>query len=524
MSDIFEEYLAGMAAGGQNDDDLFASYLRRLAPPSPAGRGPAKTGGGPKAAEAAPPAAAAALPQPAAALPLPVQNGQVYDLAIQGGKLVLPEFGLFEGELYIQNGTIACVSAAGANLAARQCVNAGGRYVLPGILDPHIHLGLFHPLAEELTAETAAALIGGVTTAGWFVGADKAQMGAFEEVAEQVNAYSHINILPHFVINNEQQLCQIPRLIGEYGVRSFKVYMHGVPGLINSSDDAFILQVMQRLKASGEDCLLCVHSENHAIVEEATQRVMQKTGERATLADWAETHPAMAEEEAIARMAFFAQKLQQRVYIVHVSSRAGAEMLRKVKRGNPYIIGETTSPYLTTTMEDCDDFRGKMEPPLRAHADKEALWKALLDGTISTIGTDNVTVPDTLKAGDGKGMFGAMSGYAVLETHLPSLLTEGVMKRGLPLQQLVAKITMEPAKVFGLYPQKGSLMPGADADICLVDMEHWEEVNAKNLHSLSGYSIFESRKLTGFASMTIQGGHIVAADGELVDGPFGKLV
>jgi len=448
---------------------------------------------------------------------------KIFDLAILGGQLVMPEYGVIHGDIYVNDGKVAAVSTK-TSLPAKQTICAEGRYVLPGIVDPHIHLGLMSPMREELEKETAAALIGGVTTTGLYVSASDARLGAFEKLADDIHSLSHININPHFIIAREDQLCELPQMIELYGIRSFKVYMHGVPGVVSSSEDSFIVRVMQALRESGKDCMLCVHCENHSLVCQATEFLKNKTGNLADITDWECSHPEMAEEEAIQRISYYAKKLRQKVYIVHVSSEGGVKMLRMMKKDNPYLFGETTSPYLSLSLENNLDYHAKMEPPIRGRRHQDALWRALSDGVIDTIGTDNVMIPDEMKYENRSDIWKIPSGYSVLETHLPSMLSEGVLRRGIPIHQIAAKMTMEPAKIFGIYPRKGSLQPGSDADITIVNLNAFEQVRAENLHSGSGFSIFEGSHMAGWPCMTVLGGKIAVADREIVNRVTGQIV
>jgi len=502
----FEDYIRGLSQDTPQSPpaDIFGEYIASLQAPAPSPDVPGEGGSvRPASGEAAPPPPDAP-----------------FDLAVLGGTVVLPESGAAPGSLYIRDGKIAAVSTVDT-MPAKRSVRADGKLVIPGVFDPHIHLGLFNPFHEDIAGESAAAIVGGVTTAGLYVNADQAAVGAFEEIADQIHSLSHINILPHFVINRREQLPQIPQIIRRYGVRSFKVYLHGVPGLIESSSDAFIVEVMTALKQSGEPCVLCAHSETHSLVMSATERVRAAAGASGTLDDWAGTHPEMAEEEAILRMAFYAKKLRQPVYIVHISSRGGAAMLAQVKRDNPYITGETTSPYLTLNTGDAVGFGAKMEPPIRTRDHQDALWDALMSGVIDTVGTDNVPLAPGMKQRDN--VWEVPSGYSVLETHLPGVLTAGVIARRLELHSVVAKLTMAPAKAFGLYPRKGTLLPGSDADIAIVDLNAAKIVDAAKLHSACGFSPYQGMPLSGWPVMTILGGEIAAADGEAAP-PRGRIV
>jgi len=384
-------------------------------------------------------------------------------------------------------------------------------------------MGIADSLPNELRTETLSGLLGGVTTAGLFVGADLASIENFASITEQVNKFSYINILPHFIVATGDQIAAIPQAVKALGIRSFKVYLHGVPGLIESKDDAFVVDTMTALKATGERCVLCVHTENYALVTSATEKIHKRFGDKATLVEWAETHPEIAEEEAVIRIAYFAQKLEQLTYIVHVSTAGAVEKLKEIRKSNPYILCETVSPYLMLSPEKAKGFAAKMEPPIRGGQHTEALWQGLHDGIIDTIGTDNVSWNLSQK-NLGKPLWAALSGYPAMATHLPSVLTGGFLNRGFDLAALVAKMTSAPAKVFGIYPGKGTLLPGSDADMVLVDLHKLDKVDPKKLRSRAEYSIYEGQSFTGWPTAIIMNGQVAAADGEIVDVPRGRLI
>jgi dihydropyrimidinase len=255
----------------------------------------------------------------------------------------------------------------------------------------------------------------------------------------------------------------------------------------------------------------------------ATEKARSRFGDNATLIDWAETHPEIAEEEAVIRIAYFAQKLEQPAYIVHVSTAGAVEKLREIRKTNTYVLCETVSPYLMLDPERYRSFTAKMEPPIRGGRHAEALWQGLSDGVIDTIGTDNVSWSLSQK-NPGKRVWDALPGYPAMATHLPSVLTGGCIRRGFDLAALTAKMTSAPAKAFGIYPRKGTLLPGSDADMVLVDLQSIRKVDPKKLRSRSEYSIYEDQHFTGWPTATILGGQIAAAGGEAVGGTRGRLI
>jgi len=454
-----------------------------------------------------------AVPVPAAQAVIPGSAAGLYpaDLALLGGKVVIPQAGVISANLYVKGGKIAALSDC--VLPAKELIDVAGKYVLPGIIDPHTHFGIGTDFQTDLRSESLSAVVGGITTVGTFISANMSNVADFPKLASDVSECSSVDMVPHFVIGRTEQLDEIPRMVHELGIRTFKVYLNGIEGLIPSMDDAFVIEVMTRLKATGEECILFLHCENHALIERATKLAEQRYGPNATVEQYEDTHPAMAEEEAVMRVAFFAKKLRQPVYIVHVSSADGAEMVAKIKEENRYVFAETTSPYLSVTSAQYGDTTGLMVPPLRTERDVNGLWDAVKSGVIDTIGTDNVTLTLQEK-GDPNNVWKAFPGYPALETHLPALLSEGCVKRGLEVEQLVRAIAKRPAELLGLYPHKGTLLPNSDADVVVVDMQALKTVHASALHSRSDFSIHENRGFTGWPTLTIKNGIIVARDGQ----------
>jgi dihydropyrimidinase len=436
------------------------------------------------------------------------------DLAIVGGNVVIPDSGVIKADVYVKDGKIYSLGH-NDNIKAHVVVDASDKYVIPGIIDPHVHLGLFAPLEEELETETKSALYGGITTLGCYFNQKDSYFNTFPEDMESINRHSHTDIIPHFVISSSEQCREVLDYINHLGVTSFKVYMNGIPGLISDVDDGFILDLFEQIKKSDKKCIVCSHTENRDIIKRAYKNLKEQKGDEADVRDWTETHPDIAEEEAVVRISYLAQKAGVPVYLVHISSALAVNKLRKIKPFNKYVNIETTSPYLSLTRFSMKDDSIKMEPPMRDAEDVEELWKAVEDGIVDTIGTDNVTMTKEEKK-MGSSIWDVIPGYPALETHLPVLINEGVIKRGIAIEKVVSKITKKPAEIFGVYPKKGTLLPGSDADIVILDMSMIKEVAASNLHSRSNFSIYEGKKIQCWPVTTIKSGEIVVRDGEYV--------
>ncbi|RKL62296.1 hypothetical protein DXT63_12565 [Thermoanaerobacteraceae bacterium SP2] len=428
------------------------------------------------------------------------------DIKIEKGLCVIPDQGIIECDLGIKEGKIWSMGRE-IRIPAKKNINAAGKCILPGIIDPHIHLGIFADFATEVETETRAALKGGVTTAGCFFGGTESHFKTFPPLEKILREKSKIDIIPHFVISNHTQLSEVPEYIKRFGVRTFKIYMSGIPGMIPDVDDAFILDVFEVLKEVKEDCTVFIHAENPVLIKRATEKYRGKIGN--PLQIWSQTHPAISEEEAVRRAAFYAEKTGVKIYFVHISTREAVNALRELKayKGLKNIYAETTSPYLTLTTDSPAGIKGKMVPPLRERESVEALWDGINQNLIDTIGTDNTTITLEEKRA-AQDIWSAVPGYPVLGTHLASILHEGVNGGRISLEKLVEVMCKNPAKILGLYPKKGTIVPGGDADLVIVDLDEKRTVKPEILGSRSDFSLFDGRELRGWPVMTIKSGHL----------------
>lgn len=436
---------------------------------------------------------------------------------ITNGRIVLPEAGVIPGSLAVKDGKVLAILAPDAGCPAERQLDAGGNYVLPGIIDPHVHLGMFAPLEEELLTESRSALLGGITTMGCFFNQKESYRQFLEDLPGKAAQYSGADLFPHLTLREQIHLEELA-LYRTKGVSSFKSYMCGIPGLLPHQSDGFIVAAMQALKALPGEPVLCIHCENTCLVDAALEQAAVLP--QMDLRQWGQTHPAMAEEEALIRAAYFANKIGVNLYAVHISTKDAIETARSIK--GPGIHIETTSPYLSLDDSTAGGVYAKMAPPIRDRASREALWQGLAAGTVDTIGTDNVTMTRAEKQVD-KGIAGAIPGYPAMATHLVSVL-DGAIRRNIPLERVIPKMTLNPAKIFGLYPRKGTLLPGSDADIVIVDPDREQVVEPAALGSRSDFSLFTGRRLRGWPVATIKGGELVCQEGQMVSQGRGSLL
>lgn len=448
----------------------------------------------------------------------PVKDEKKERIILKNGMLVWPGQGTFKSDLVVSGSKIVSVHHPKEVVDAEE-IDVTGKYILPGIVDPHVHLGIYSPFDQDARDETKAGLWGGVTTIGCFLYDKESYLPKLEHVSRKVKELSYTDIFFHLTISTEEHLKELPNYINEYGIRSFKIYMCGVPGIIPDIDDGFMRRVYEKLAETGQKCTVCIHAENASLVRWATEEIAAKNGMKTSIQEWSETHPVLAEEEAIHRVAFLTREFEEiSTYFVHVSSKEGIEAVSKIKCDVSNIYAETTSPYLLFTIEGAKGNIPKWLPPLRDKESQEALWKKLKQGKIDSLGTDSVPVSPEVKGID-TSVWEAMPNLPSMEFHLAGILTEGMTNRKIQPDLLVDLMTRKPAELFGFFPKKGSLFPGADADVVVVDMQRWQKVEREKIKSSSLISLFEGKMLTGWPAVVIKGGTIVIKDGEWVNDP-----
>jgi len=292
--------------------------------------------------------------------------------------------------------------------------------------------------------------------------------------------------------------------------------MAGVKGVFPGVSDGFIYEGFQKIAGMGERAIGCVHCEDQSMLDIAFDKVAARTPD-GTLTDWAQTAPKMAEEEAIMRAYYLCDQAGSRLYIVHISTKQGADRFHLINQ-NGRAFGETTSAYLSVSNGAECGIVGKMVPPLRDQTDIDGLWARVADETISTFGTDNVSMNLGVKQAE-KGMLGAMPGYPILQTHLSAILTEGYHKRGVSLETILTRATANPAKIFGLYPKKGTISVGSDADLVVLDLDKEWVVKSSELFSYGDFSLYEGKTLRGLPAVVIKGGKKAFEDGKILVEP-----
>jgi len=428
---------------------------------------------------------------------------------LKGGNCVIPYKGIFPLDIMIQKGSIVSV---GEDLSHHDATIVGveGKYIIPGIIDPHVHLGIFTDFDTEIVTETRSALLNGVTTIGIYLLSQDSYLDTLDEIRDRIENHSFCDIFIHLGILNQKQLEEIPLYYSRYSITSYKTWMCGIPGLIPDVEDDFLLDLMEKIASLGDDVVLNIHAENHRIVGWATSRLKKAEPAPDSLKVWEQSHPAFAEAEAVQRASWLARQTGVRIYFVHMSSRQGIRAATELKRENKNIYFETTSPYLTLNLEQDLKFSYKMAPPIRTKDDQNSLWSALAEDVLDTIGTDHTCMSLDEKKIDSN-LWDIPPGYPAVGTHLPSLL-DAARSNNFPLTELIEKITASPAKIFGVYPRKGTILPGSDADLVIIDPALEKEVTPEIAASRSDYCLHEGRKLIGWPVAVVKSGRIITRD------------
>jgi dihydropyrimidinase len=424
-------------------------------------------------------------------------------LLLKGGLCLVPGEGLLPMDIKVVGRRIAAL-ARDITAENDEVVSVAGKYVLPGIIDPHVHLGIYGAFEEELASETRSALLNGVTTIGLYLMSPESYLAGLDKIIAQIEKLSWCDLFLHLGIFNQTHLKEIPLYYSRYGITSFKIWQSGIPGLIPDTEDDFLMDVMEKVAALGPNALLNVHAENVRVLNRAFQKDRRAKPMSMSLEDFEKSRPGFAEAEAVQRVAWLAAQTNTPVYFVHLSAKESVQVAAELKKARPNLYFETTSPYLTLCLEQGLSPLNKMTPPIRKKQDQDALWQGLAENVLDTIGTDHspLTKAEKLKANN---IWDIPAGYPVLGTHLPSLL-HAARQRDFPLPRLLEAMTLNPARIFGLAPAKGSRAPGSDADLVIVDPEMQKKVSVETAASRSDYALQEDETLTGWPVAVIKAG------------------
>lgn len=447
------------------------------------------------------------------------------DIVISGGTIVTPEK-LMDASIAIDDGTIVAVGDGDAVPVGNRTIDASGQLVMPGVVDPHVHIEGYLSVYPYET-ETKAAALGGITSGinfAWqaWIGelSNWDEPGTLVEAVERQKRKgeeSLIDFALHGAITREDPavLEEIPALI-DHGVTSYKMFTAYEIGLSNG----FINQVLHEL--AEHDAIAVFHTEDDSVCEHLTAELKRKGQNHPR--HYPKSRPDYSEAMAVDDALRMAQNAGTRYYGIHTTSRAAAEVIEGYQDDRSEVRAETCTHYATLD-ESAYETQGSLPiiaPPLRTPDDREAMYDHLRKGTLSHIGSDHVALERETK--DVEDWWESSFGANSLQTSLPVFHEEAVNKRGFSYPFLVRVMCRNPARTFGL-PGKGTLEPGTDADIVIFDPNETYTIDAANNASGADYSIYQGRDVTGRVKKTLLRGEVIAENGEITANPgYGEYI
>jgi allantoinase len=439
------------------------------------------------------------------------------------GQLVLEDGLIGKGSLAVKDGRVIAIGETGALPASEQHFDFGDLLVMPGVVDVH-----FHALGDEkegFSNATRSAAAGGVTTVndlGWDLGGGPTNRAG---IAKKI-ARTEKEVFIDFSLS----VCLVPEHFADIaeaassGITGYKLLMASmhdpsVWGGFRAVNDAELLDAFQRIAKTNLPAL--VHAENNDMIHANIRRLIDEG--RWDPAAHGEARPPITETEAVNRAIEIARAAGTRLHLVHMSVPRSIDLISRARAEGTKVTGETTAHYLTLTEERWKDVGElfKIDPPLRSAECRDGLWDKLRSGGIALVASDHAPHPRV----GAERIFDNPSGSPGIETMLPILYSEGVAKGRIGIRDLVRLLSLNPSMLLGIYPTKGTLRIGSDADMVVFDPEERWTIHGSELHAQSGWTVFEGLEVVGRPVATFVRGILVFRDGEIVGKPgTGKFV
>ena len=453
------------------------------------------------------------------------------DCVIVDAKSITPK-GLIERNIVINDEKI--IDFTTEIPACDKKIQGKGLVAIPGLIDTHVHYGVYSPIEDAAKSESRAAALGGVTTMMRMLRLGRSYKNHLQDQLNASRKSHYVDYSIHATIFDEKQASEM-QYCAENGIRSFKIYMnlggevgHVYMDMDPGSTDLFNAQVqlenptIQKVcqNAANLGCPVLVHAEDYQMCECGIKKAKQdhKDG----LAAWSQSRPPDSEAKSIKKVCEIAREFGTTIYFVHIGSTEALATIEQERKKGTKIFVETCPHYLTLSYEKQNGYLAKVMPPIRTTSDSEKIWNAMSNGTIDTIGTDHVA--NRLKLKVGTDVWNSLAGFPGIGTSLPILLSEGVNKNKLNLQQLVNLTSTNAAKIFGMA-SKGSIQKQFDADIVLIDLKKEQKVNSDFFGAFSDYIVYEGWNLKGWPITTMVRGKLVTEDMQIVGKlGHGKLV
>jgi allantoinase len=478
-----------------------------------------------------------------------------FDLVVRNAHVVRPGVDAPERlDVAVTDGVFAAFEPNIESARAQTTVDATGRFLFPGVVDAHQHWGIYNDLSEDADSESRASAQGGVTsgityirTGAYYLNRTGPYRDIFPDILEKVADRAYVDYGFHVAPILAEHIDEIPHLIQEHGVASYKIFMfygsHGLHGRSSNQRDflmipedqnynlahfEFIMRGLQQARDQFPDdrerLSLSLHCETPEIMAAYTKKV-EEEGRLSGLEAYSAARPPHSEGLAITIASYLAHETElPNINLLHLSSRKAIDAAMLMQQTFPHVDfrREVTIGHLLADFNTAGP-GGKVNPPLRSREDVEALWEHMLAGNFSWVCSDHACCREEVKFGQPKDdVFLAKSGFGGTEYLLTGLISEG-RKRGLSYNRVAELVSRSPAERFGLT-EKGDLVAGYDADFALVDDDVEYVVRAEDSASAQEYSPFEGFTLTAKVTDTYLRGQAVLRDGQIVGEPRGKYL
>ena len=456
-----------------------------------------------------------------------------YDTVITDSHIILPQ-GILDKNIIIDEGKI--IGFTNDIPACDNKINGNGLISIPGPIDTHVHYGVYSPINEAAKTESYAAAIGGITTMMRMLRLGDSFSSSLQAQLDASSQSHYIDYAIHASVFTSQQINEMNFCV-EKGITSFKIYMNlgGEVGhvymdippnsskLITSQVDVTDKIVEQAVKtAASLGCPILVHAEDYESCGCGIKTAKEKKQDG--LSAWSNSRSPESEAKAIKTVSKFGRDYDCVIYFAHIGSERALAQIEEERKLGTKIFVETCPHYLTLSYEKQKGYLAKVMPPIRTKNDNKAVWNALSQNLIDTIGTDHVANQLKLKLA-GDDIWEALAGFPGIGTVIPILLNDGVNQNIITLEQFVKFTSQNAAKIFGMYPQKGTLEKNSDADITMIDLKKEKKITSDLFGGFSDYIVYEGINLKGWPVKTIVRGEIVADDFEIIGKPgYGKLV
>ena len=474
-----------------------------------------------------------------------------HDSIIKNGTVVFPFHGEVKCDIGIKDGVIAAIADAIDSNQADEIVDANGKYVFPAAVDSHYHIGIYRPHSEDAESESRTALVGGVgtvisyfRTGQHYLNKTGLYRDIFPEVLELSKGHFYTDYAYHIAPMATAQLDEIDWLVDEAGVGSFKFYMFyksltlsadstkgAAYTMAENYDLGHLYELMTRVSQAAEKhknkarISLSLHCENPELIRVFIERVKQQglTGLKA----YSEARPPLTEKLSVHEAAILADATGCPINLLHLSSRDALQAGIDVRRVYPNhdIKLETTLHHLALDHEELDrngiGLKGKVNPPIRTREHSEFLWEGIKRGHVDTVVSDHACCGEEHKQ---NGVWESLPGFGGSSILYPILLSEGAHKRSVSLARIAELVSANPARNFGLFPRKGCISIGADADLTVVDMNLEKPIRAAELLSAQDHTPFEGFVTKGWSTQTIIRGRVMFDNGKVTAEKQGEFI